>query len=237
MPAERLTIRASSRGVQLQPQGHAEAIPQGGGQLARPGGGPDQGEFRQIQPDGVGRRALADDNVDGEVLHGRVQNLLHRAVEPVDLIHKEDVVLRQVGEQGGQIPRLLDGRAGGDADIDSHLVGDDAAEGGLAQAGRAVEQHVIQGLPPHPGGLDEYLQIALGLLLADVLPQGFGPQGALVLILPGQGRGDQGLLCLKAGVGKINAQVLTSSEIPSSSSGVGGLVCPRSSGEQAPQAR
>ena len=60
------------RRVQFQPEGDAEPVPQGGRQLARPGGGPDQGEPGQIQPDGVGRRALADDDVDGEVLHGRV---------------------------------------------------------------------------------------------------------------------------------------------------------------------
>ena len=198
------------RGVELQPQGDAEAVPQGGGELPGPGGGPDEGEAGQVQPDGVGRGALADDDVDGEVLHGRVQNLLHLPVEAVDLVHKEDVVLLQVGQQGRQVPRLLDGGAGGDADVDPHLVGDDAAKGGLAQAGRAVEQHMVQGLPPHLGRLDKDLQVSLGLLLADVVSQGLWAQSALVLVLPGQGGGDQGLLGLKAGIGKIDAQVLTS---------------------------
>ena len=54
----------------------------------------------------------------------------------MNLVYKEDVVLRQIGEQRGQIAGLLNGGAGGDADIDPHLVGNDAAEGGFAQAGR-----------------------------------------------------------------------------------------------------
>ena len=86
----------------------------------------------------------------------------------MDLIHEQDVVLRQIGEQGGQIAGLFNGRTGGDADVDPHLVGDDVGQGGLAQTRRAVEQHVVQGLIAHLGGLDKDLQVALGLLLADV---------------------------------------------------------------------
>ena len=156
------------RGVQLQPQGHTKPVPQRGGQLARPGGGSDEGEFGQVQPDRVGRRSLADDDIDGKVLHGRIQDLLHRPVEPVDLIHEQDVVFCQIGKQGRQIAGLFDGRAGGDADVDPHLVGNDVGEGGLTQAGRAVEQHMVQRLVPHFGSLDKDLQVALGLGLTDV---------------------------------------------------------------------
>ena len=108
----------------------------------------------------------------------------------MDFVHKEDIVLRQIGQQGGQIPRLLNGRAGGDADMDPHLIGDDAAEGGLAQARRAVKKHMVQGLPPHFRGLDEDGQIFLGLLLADVLREALRAQRTLVLVVTGQGGGD-----------------------------------------------
>ena len=129
----------------------------------------------------------------------------------MNLVYKEDVVLRQIGEQRGQIAGLLNGGAGGDADIDPHLVGNDAAEGGFTQAGRAVKQNVVQGLAPHFGGLDKDLQVALGLLLPDILPQGLGAQGTLVLVIPRQRCGDERLLGLKPGIGKVNAQTLTSS--------------------------
>ena len=37
------------RGVELQPQRHAETVPQGGRELARPGGGADEGKVGQVQ--------------------------------------------------------------------------------------------------------------------------------------------------------------------------------------------
>ena len=64
---------------------------------------------------------------------------------------------------------------------------------------------------PKPGGLDKDLQVALGLLLPDILPQGLGAQGTLVLVIPRQRCGDERLLGLKPGIGKVNAQTLTSS--------------------------
>ena len=47
-------LRQLLRGVQLQPQGHAKAIPQRRGKLSGPGGGADKREMGQVQPDGVG---------------------------------------------------------------------------------------------------------------------------------------------------------------------------------------
>ena len=105
----------------------------------------------------------------------------------MDLVDEEDVAGVEIGQQGRQVPGLLDGGAGGDPDIDPHLVGDDPRQGGLAQARGAVEQHVIQGLIPAEGRLDVDRQILLGLLLAGVVPQGLGPQGELSLVQGGDG--------------------------------------------------
>ena len=69
---------------------------------------------------------------------------------------------------------------------------------------------MVQRLAPHLGSLDEDLQVPLGLLLSDVLPESLGAQRALVLVLPGEGGGDKGLLRLKAGVRKVDAQCCVS---------------------------
>ncbi len=45
------------------------------------------------QPDGARARTLADDDVDLEVLHGRVEDLLDGAVEPVYLVDEQHVAL------------------------------------------------------------------------------------------------------------------------------------------------
>ena len=54
--------------------------------------------------------------------------------------------LLQVGEQAGQVALALERRAGGGAHADAQLVGDDAGERRLAEAGRAGEQHVVERL-------------------------------------------------------------------------------------------
>ena len=81
------------RGVQLQPQGDAEAVPQWSGQLPGPGGGSDEGKLRQVQPDGIGGGALADDDVERVVLHCRIENLLYRTVEAMNLVNKQNIIL------------------------------------------------------------------------------------------------------------------------------------------------
>ena len=109
----------------------------------------------QVQPDGVCRGALPQDDVHGEILHGGIEDLLHRAVDAVDLVEKQDVVFLQVREKRHEIPLLFDGRAGGDAHIDAHLVCDDGGQGRLPQARGPVQKHMIQGLITHFRGLDE----------------------------------------------------------------------------------
>ena len=70
---------------------------------------------------------------------------------------------------------------------------------------------MVQGLAAHLGRLDENLQVALGLLLADVLPEGLGSETVLAFVLPGEGGGYQGFLLHEGFVfGKINAQWFTS---------------------------
>ena len=171
------------RRVQLQPEADAEAVAQGRGEHARARGGPDQGELGQVQPDRARGRALADHDVQGVVLHRGVEHLLHLMAEAVDLVDEQHVARVQVREDGGQIARPLDGRAAGDADVVAHLRGDDARQRGLAQAGRAVEQDVVQRLVPGDGGLHVDRQALLQLVLAEVLRQGMGAQRKLRVVL------------------------------------------------------
>ena len=54
---------------------------------------PIERERRQVERQRSRRRPLADDDVEPEVLERRVEDLLDRAVQPVDLVDEEDVVL------------------------------------------------------------------------------------------------------------------------------------------------
>ena len=132
--------------VVVQPVREAEAVAQRRGDEPRARGGADEREARQLQPDGAGAGPLPDDDVDLEVLHRRIEDLLDGPVEPVDLVDEEDVALLQVSEDGRHVGLALQRRARGGDDVDPHLQGDDVGQGGLAQPGRAGQQHVVQRL-------------------------------------------------------------------------------------------
>ena len=129
----------------------------------------------------VGSRhlTLAGNDVQGKVLHGGVEDFLHAPGKPVNLINKQHIPGIQVGEQGCQISGLFNGRAAGHPQAHPQLVGDNPRQGGFAQARRAVEQHMVQGLLPLPGRLDKHRQIFLDFLLSNIIGEMPGPQGIL----------------------------------------------------------
>ena len=107
-------------------------------------------------------------------------------VKAMDLVDEEDVARLEAGQDGGQVAGFFDNRPRGDPDVGAHLVGDDIGQGGLAQPRKAVEKHMVQGLAAVLGGLDGDLQIALELVLADVLGQRPGADGQISGLRPGR---------------------------------------------------
>ncbi len=156
----------------------------GAEQQPRPRRRADERERRQRQAHRARRRALADDEVEGEVLHRRVEDLRHRGREAVDLVHEQHAVRLQVGEDRGEVAGALEHRAGGDRSAHAHLRRDDVGEGGLAEAGRPEQQHVVERLGARAGGGDEHAEVGGDLLLADVLGEGARAQA---LLEPGLG--------------------------------------------------
>jgi hypothetical protein len=105
----------------------------------------------------------------------------------VYLVDEEHVPGLQVGEYGGQVPGTLQRRAGGLAEGDPHLVGDDPGQGGLSQSRRAREEHMVQGLIPLSGGPNEDFQVFAYAVLSYKLAYPTRTQGEvqLPLVLPG----------------------------------------------------
>ena len=126
---------------------------------------------------------LADEDVELEVLHGRIEDLLHRAVHAVDLVDEEDVALLQVGQQGGQVARPHQDRSRRDPQAHPEFGGHDAGQRRLAQTGRTGEQQVVGRLVALEGRLDDDLQVFGELALSDELGQGARAQSGLVGLL------------------------------------------------------
>src|SRR5262245_24528007 len=165
--------------VELEARDDAEAVAQRVGEHAGARGGADQGERRQVELDRARARALADHDVDLEVLERRIKDLLDHRREAMNLVDEEHVPRFQIGQQRGEIAGALEHRAGGLAQVDAHLLRDDVRQGGLAEAGWAEQQDVVERLATSFRRLDEDLELAADLFLPDVLGQRAGPQRLL----------------------------------------------------------
>ena len=138
-----------------------------------------------VDADGARRRPLADDDVEEEVLHRGIEDLLDLVVEAMYLVHEEDVARLEVGEDGGEVPSALDGGARGGVHLGPHLVCHDARERRLAEARGAREDHVVERLAAVARGLDEHAEVLPHALLADVLVERPRPERAVLVEVVG----------------------------------------------------
>src|SRR5207247_385645 len=155
--------------IEVERVNGAKAVTQGGREHPLARRGADHGKSRELQPERLGAGTFATHEIELEVLHRRIQRLLDRARQAVDLVDKEDVAILEVGEDGCQRPLVLDRRTGGGADVDLHLIGHDVGQRGLPQARRPGDQDVLDGLVSPSRGADQDLEVGLDVFLPDEL--------------------------------------------------------------------
>ena len=97
----------------------------------------------------------------------------------MNLVDEKDIMAFQVGQDCRQVADALDGRAGCRPDIGADLGGDDMSQAGLAQAGRAVEEYMVQSFFTAPGGGDGDIEVFLDLVLSGKLSQTPWPQAGI----------------------------------------------------------
>ena len=124
----------------------------GPGKHAAARGRADDRELLEVEIDRPRGHSLAEHDVDPEVFHDRVDELLDRAGQSMDLVDKEDRAFRGIGQEGHHVHLLVEGGPAGDVELDAQLVVQDRGEGRLAQPGRPVEEDMGQGLAPLLGG-------------------------------------------------------------------------------------
>ena len=166
-------------GVEVEPGHQSETVAQRSGDETGAGGGADQGERGQVQRDGAGRGALAEHDVDAEVLHGGIQDLFDGAGQAVDLVDEQDVTGLELGEHGRQITGPLQGGPRGGLQMGAEFVGDDVSQGRLAQSRRAGEEQVVDRLAALASRAQEHIEMALQLTLADELLEAARTQSGL----------------------------------------------------------
>ena len=177
--AERSTIaRQFVVRVEVEPVRRPEPVPQRPADPPGPRRRADDGEWLQAQAQRPRRRTLADHHVERVVLHRRVQDLLDRAIEAVDLVDEQDVVVVERGQHRGKVAGPFDRRPRRVPDVHPELARDDGRERRLAQARRAVQEDVVGRLSPALRGLQEHREVGFHLALADVFVERARPEGA-----------------------------------------------------------
>jgi hypothetical protein len=140
----------------------------------------------KLEAERVRAGALTDHDVDAAVLHRRVEQLLDRPVQAVDLVDEEDVLGLERRQDRRHVGLAVDGRAGHDPHRRAHLGGDDARQRRLPEAGRAGQEDVLARLTAAAGRLQEDAQLFLDLRLADELGQGARAQRPVEVLLAGR---------------------------------------------------
>ena len=97
--------------VEVEPDGDAEAVAQRRRQQAGARRRADERELGEVDAHRARGRALADDEIELEVLHRRIEDLLDRRVQPMDLVDEQHVAFLEVGQQRREVARLGDDRA------------------------------------------------------------------------------------------------------------------------------
>ena len=164
---------------------NAKTVAKRGGNGAKAGGGADQSESRQIKLESFSRRAFADDNIQFEVLHGRIKDFFNKLVEAVNFINEKDIAVREIGENRAQIAHFFNRRAGSGANAGARFIGDDMSESRFAKAGGAIKKDVLDRLLSFFGGIDQNPQIFLRLNLPKIFSESLGTEGNIEFCILG----------------------------------------------------
>src|SRR6266545_5817752 len=158
--------------VVAEPLLDREAVPERRREEARARRRAHEGEPLELHLHRLRPDAGAEDDVEAEVLHRRVERLLHRRGEPVDLVDEEDVARGERGEEAGEVALLHEGGAARHVHRDAQVAGEDVRERGLAEAGRPGEEDVVERVAPRLRRRRVDLEVPDDLLLPDVLLEG-----------------------------------------------------------------
>ena len=167
--------------VKIEPDRNAETVAQRRGEKTGARRRADQGEAREVDFHRARRGPRADDEVELEILHRRIENFLDGRIEAMNFVDEQDVARFEIGELPREIARFADDRARGRMEIDAELARDDLRQRRLAEARRTDEQHVIERLAARFRGLNEDFEILARGFLAGEIGQELRANRRLVL--------------------------------------------------------
>ena len=139
--------------------------------------------MRQIERERASGRPLTDDDVEPEVFERRIEDLLDRAIETVNLVDEQHVARLERREDRRHVALPLERRPGNGAYADAELLADDEREARLAEARGPDEQHVVERLAARLRSGERDRELLLDALLSDELVQAARPERLLELLI------------------------------------------------------
>ena len=118
--------------------------------------------------------ALANDEVDPKIFHGRIEDFFDGGLKAVNFVEKENLFGFEGSENRGEVAFAFEERAGAGLDGNIQFVGDNLREGGFAEAGRTVEENVIESFAAVAGRFQSDGDVFFDALLADVFVEALG---------------------------------------------------------------
>src|SRR5580704_17525515 len=90
-------------GVKIEPDRNAETIAQRGGEKPGASRGTDQREPGEVDLHGARRRPGADDEVELEILHRRIENLFDRRIKTMNLVDEQHISRLEIRELSPEV--------------------------------------------------------------------------------------------------------------------------------------
>src|SRR5579863_5751908 len=116
---------------------------------------------------------LADDQIDTKILHRWIEDFFDSGLQAMDFVEEENFFLFERSQNGGKVTFAFEQRAGAGFDGYIQLVGNDLRQSRLAEAGRTVEQYVVERFATAARGFDCDSDVFFYFFLADVFAQRF----------------------------------------------------------------
>ena len=130
--------------VEIQVLSIDEPISQWSRQHATASGGSDQGKRFELHIDGPRVESLTESDIDPEILHRRVNELLHGRRQSVNLVNEQHRTTPGVGQVGQQVLGSAQGGPRSDLNIDSQFAGEHGRERRLTDSRGAIQKQMRQ---------------------------------------------------------------------------------------------
>ena len=156
-----------------------EAVAHRRGDEPGPRGRSHERERAERHVDRAGGHAVAERDVDPEILHRRIEKFLDRDWQAVDFVDEEHRALGDIREIRQQVLGGRQGRTAGDLQRGAKLARDASGECRLAEPRRTVEQDVAERVATLPRRIDGDLEPLVDGPLAHHVSHALRPQRAV----------------------------------------------------------